>query len=251
MSGDGRDDDDRAEVSVVVILDPAAHAAEQARIEAWTSAGEVMGDAAVAVLRPAIGLVRWLARIPWGLILWILATGLCLLLAAVTDAEEPARVSPPQALSWELPTRAEYCVDSGAALDSVAGTRIYRLLADVPAPTTTWTPTDLPAGDHDLVVAAYDDRGAEAGISRRVRLTVAGDPPPPPAMDLTVAEGAWLYALAQSRDRLTLYPVARATASADCDPEVVVMGRHRVDVRVARWLGSQRPPVVVADCTTD
>lgn len=150
-------------------------------------------------------------------------------------------------LTWELPTRAEYCVDSGAALDSVAGTRIYRLVADVVAPTTSWTPTDLPAGDHYFVAAAYDDRGHEAGASRRVRLTVAGDPEPS-ATDLTVAEGAWLYALAQSRDRLTLYPVARARESASCDADESIMGHHRVDVRVARWLGSQRPVVVVARC---
>ena len=29
-------------------------------------------------------------------------------------------------LSWDLPTRLEYCVDSGPVLDRLAGTRVYR-----------------------------------------------------------------------------------------------------------------------------
>ena len=43
---------------------------------------------------------------------------LALLLVAAPSAAEVT-------LTWELPTRLEYCVDSGPVLDTLVGTRVY------------------------------------------------------------------------------------------------------------------------------
>ena len=62
-------------------------------------------------------------------------------------------VYPEVTLTWELPTRLEYCVDSDPVLDRLEGTRIYRRVADVSADTTRWTDTGLTAGTYHYVLA--------------------------------------------------------------------------------------------------
>lgn len=141
-------------------------------------------------------------------------------------------------LSWELPTRLTYCVDSGPVLDRLVGARVYRLVADVPADTTTWQIHTDTVGEQRYAVAAYTV-AAEAVVSAEASVTVTRFEAP---------AGTRVYALAQSTDTLTLYPVGLTRTVAACDAETVVMGRHLVPVDSVRWVGSQRPSVVFAAC---
>lgn len=140
-------------------------------------------------------------------------------------------------LSWEEPTRKVRELDAGP-IEGIKGTRIYREVADVPVGETSWVDRDVPLGEQRYVIAAYTE-GGEGCISERRVVNVPYR---------VVVKGGWVYAMAQSSDSLTLYPVGRALREARCDAEVELMGHYRIDRSEVGWIGSQRAAVVFARC---
>ena len=63
-------------------------------------------------------------------------------------------------LTWDLPTRMVHCVDSGEVLDRLEGTRVYRLVATVPAPAATWAVESESLGTHRYVGLSPRMRGS-------------------------------------------------------------------------------------------
>jgi len=143
------------------------------------------------------------------------------------------------ALSWTNPTSQEACTDAGP-LPNLAGTRIYRLVAEIADPAAqSWTDTGLLPGTYQYVATSYTEDGANSRLSGTTTKEVT---------TFVAPAGAFAYGISQTRDIIVLQPVGTLRAETACSTAMSVNGRYRVPRDAVDWIGSLRPEVVFAEC---
>ena len=158
--------------------------------------------------------------------LWLLLLPLA---AAAGDAE----------LSWTNPTDQEQCVDAGP-LPDLAGTRIYRLIADIADPTAeSYTDAGLLPGTYEYVATSYDDAGDNSRLSGRATKEIT---------TFKATAGLFAYGISQTANQLVLQPVGTVNADVDCDIDQSVNGKHRIPTDAVDYAGTLRPVTVFAEC---
>lgn len=142
-------------------------------------------------------------------------------------------------LSWTNPTEQESCTGAGP-LPDLAGTRIYRLVTDIPDPTaTSWVDIGLKPGTYEYVATSYDADGTNSRLSGAATKEIT---------TFVAAAGALAYGISQSNDRIVLQPVGTVTAEIACNLDESVNGKHRIPISSVTYAGSLRPATVFAEC---
>lgn len=157
---------------------------------------------------------------------------LSLLLACAAVADDAT-------LTWTNPTGTETCQESTEPLE-LAGTKVYRLVAYLESPTATeYIDENLLPGTYEYVAASVDTQGRTSRLSgAATKESVA----------FKANAGLFAYAIAQSDDVLTLYPVGTVSADIDCDTATSVNGKYRIPQSAVNYETTQRPAVVFAEC---
>ena len=143
-------------------------------------------------------------------------------------------------LDWTNPTGQEQCTDAGP-LTTLAGTRIWELVAEIDDPaTTTVTLNGKLPGDYQYVATSYTTDGEESRVSGKAEKTVT---------QFTAATGAVVYQPVSIANGFWLLPVGTVSADVECIINQNVNGKYAVPTTSVSWSSGVVPkPLVVADC---
>lgn len=143
-------------------------------------------------------------------------------------------------LSWTNPTDTEQCT-AGGPYDNPAGTRIWRLIADIPDPTAdAFTLVGYKPGNYTFVATSYSTDGTGSRISGEADKTVT---------TFTAVAGAIVYQPVSITNGFWLLPVGTISADVECIVNQNVNGKHAVPTTSVSWSQGVVPkPLVVADC---
>jgi len=143
-------------------------------------------------------------------------------------------------LDWTNPTGQEQCTDAGP-LTTLAGTRIWQLVAEIDDPaTTTVTLNGKLPGDYQYVATSYTTDGEESRVSGKAEKTVT---------TFTAAMGAMVYQPVSIANGFWLLPVGTVSADVECIVNQNVNGKYAVPTTSVSWSSGVIPkPLVVADC---
>lgn len=162
-----------------------------------------------------------------GILIW-LAT------ATVTRAEDIS-------LSWTNPTGQETCTNAGE-LTTLAGTRIWQLVAEINDPTaTSFVLPAMPPGEYQYVATSFTTDGEESRVSGKTTKTVAS---------FVAAAGAPVYQVVTINNAFWLVPIGTVAAETACITEQTVNGKYAIPNTAVSWSpgSTARPVLVVTDC---
>jgi hypothetical protein len=128
-----------------------------------------------------------------------------------------------------------------AAAEPLATTRIWVLVAEVPATQETYTIPGQKPGTYKYTATHVDINGEESRNSGIATKTVTS---------FKAAAGSTVYQVSHIDDDFWLLPIGTVTADTECDPDKGVNGLHVVPVSAVTWDPgtTARPQVLVAQC---